>query len=102
MVNQLGYAVETLPFDDYSAWLLNPSSGIQEDALHLAMGQLEGDGAKDSAYRYGCSVTAALLEQAGVQCPATDLNFIRNMIQHAVEIGYFPTSSSVSVKATQR
>ncbi|MBE3648088.1 non-ribosomal peptide synthetase family protein [Paenibacillus polymyxa] len=102
MVNQLGYAVETLPFDDYSAWLLNPSSGIQEDALHLAMGQLEGDGAKDSAYRYGCSVTTALLEQAGVQCPVTNLEFIRNMIQHAVEIGYFPASSSVSVQATQR
>lgn len=102
MVNQLGYAVETMSFDDYSAWLLNPSSGIQEDALHLAMGQLEGDGAKDSAYRYGCPVTAALLDQAGVQCPTTDLEFIRNMIQHAVEIGYFPTASSVSTKATQR
>lgn len=102
MVNKLGYVVETLPFDDYSTWLLNPSSGIQEDALHLAMGQLEGDGAKDSAYRYGCTVTTALLEQAGVQCPVTDLKFIRNMIQHAVEIGYFPDSSSVSAKATQR
>ncbi|MGM1019913.1 MAG: amino acid adenylation domain-containing protein [Bacillota bacterium] len=102
MVNQLGYAVKTMPFDEYSAWLLNPSSGIQEDALHLAMGQLEGDGAKDSAYRYGCPVTAALLDQAGVQCPTTDLEFIQNMIQHAVEIGYFPAASSVSTKATQR
>lgn len=102
MVNKLGYVVETLPFDDYSTWLLNPSFGIQEDALHLAMGQLEGDGAKDSAYRYGCTVTTALLEQAGVQCPVIDLKFIRNMIRHAVEIGYFPDSSSVSAKATQR
>lgn len=102
MMRELGYTIDTLPFAEYTSWLLNPSSQVQDDALQLAMGQLEGDGAKSSAYRYGCAVTAARLEQLGVRCPVTDQAFIQQMVKHAIDVGYFPQPAVLQQQSATR
>ncbi|WP_440118754.1 non-ribosomal peptide synthetase family protein [Paenibacillus sp. QZ-Y1] len=89
-VNRAGYEVETMPFADYTSWLFDASISKEPEALQLAIAQLEGDGAKDSAYVYACPVTTAYVEPAGITCPKTDDRFISNMLDYAVNIGYFP------------
>lgn len=89
-VNRAGYDVETLPFAEYTNWLFDGSVSKDPEALQLAIAQLEGDGAKDSAYVYASPVTTAYVEPAGITCAKTDDRFISKMLEHAVEIGYFP------------
>ncbi|AQR78428.1 non-ribosomal peptide synthetase [Paenibacillus larvae] len=90
MIRACGYNVETMAFDEYTNWLLDSSIPKETEALQLAMAQLEGDGAKDSAYRYGCKETTAFLNRGRVRCKPVDQAFIQKMILHAVEVGYFP------------
>ncbi|WKL01116.1 hypothetical protein Q0F98_30705 [Paenibacillus amylolyticus] len=63
---------ETLPFADYTRWLFDASISKEPEALQLAIAQLEGDSAKDSAYVYACPVTTAYVEPAGISCARTD------------------------------
>ncbi|MDO7906928.1 amino acid adenylation domain-containing protein [Paenibacillus sp. JX-17] len=98
-INQCGYAVETLPFSEYQQWLFDASIEKSQEGVQLAIAQLEGDGAKDFAYQYGCPVTKAMLQPAGVSCPPADLSFVRKMIQHAASIQYFPASTAVDQEA---
>lgn len=91
-VNRAGYEVETLPFADYTRWLFDASISKEPEALQLAIAQLEGDGAKDSAYVYACPVTTAYVEPAGISCARTDDRFISAMLDYAVQIGYFPSA----------
>lgn len=91
-VNRAGYEVETLPFADYTRWLFDASISKEPEALQLAIAQLEGDGAKDSAYVYACPVTTAYVEPAGISCAKTDDRFISVMLDYAVQIGYFPSA----------
>lgn len=90
MIRQYGYEIETLPFDAYTDWLLGSGTARNSEGIQLAMAQLEGDGAKDSDYRYGCVETSAALQGTNVVCAPVSLEFIRTMLQYAVEIEYFP------------
>ncbi|MCR8642739.1 amino acid adenylation domain-containing protein [Paenibacillus sp. N1-5-1-14] len=92
MIREYGYEVETMKFKQYENWVLDPSNNQSSEALQLAMAQLEGDGAKDSNYRYGCAEASKMLEGTKVACPEANSTFIRKMIDHAVEIGYFPAA----------
>lgn len=89
-VKRAGYDVETMPFEDYNSWLFDASIAKEPEALQLAIAQLEGDGAKDSAYAYASPVTTAYVEPAGIFCAKTDDRFIHTMLDYAVQIGYFP------------
>lgn len=89
-VKRAGYNVETMPFEDYSSWLFDANIPKEPEALQLAIAQLEGDGAKDSAYAYASPVTTAYVEPAGITCAKTDDRFIQSMLDYAVQIGYFP------------
>ncbi len=92
-INRAGYEVETVPFAEYTQWLFDASISKDAEALQLAIAQLEGDGAKDSAYVYSSPVTTAYVQPAGISCPRADDRFILKMIEHAVTIGYFPTAT---------
>ena len=84
-----GYEIELLDWREYEAWLLNPAIEKNQEGLELAMAQLEGDGAKNSMYRYGCAQTVQYLEKSGVTCAEADEQFFNKLIQYAEEIGYF-------------
>lgn len=90
MLGALGYGVETLDFAEYSNWLFDPAVPKDAEAVKLAIAQLEGDGAKDSDYRYGCPATSAFLDGTDIRCAPADERYLRKMIEHAVSIGYFP------------
>ncbi|ODP29730.1 Plipastatin synthase subunit [Paenibacillus nuruki] len=92
MIQTFGYSIDVLPAKEYAEWLLDSSIEKQADALLLAMGQLDGDGAKDSPYRLANPETAKLLEQQEVFCPKPDYEFISAMLSYASSIGYFPTA----------
>lgn len=94
-IRSLGYKVETMPFAAYSDWLLRSNRDHDPEALKLAIAQLEGDGAKNSNYRYGCESTAAYLEGSGIHCPAPDEGFIRRMFSYAAHIGYLPKPEKI-------
>lgn len=90
LIRQYGYPIELLEPEAYAAWLFDASVPKNAEGVKLAIAQLEGDGAKDSGYRYGCESTSAALRVLGITCAAPDSRFMGNMLDHAVRIGYFP------------
>ncbi|WP_454191430.1 non-ribosomal peptide synthetase family protein [Paenibacillus sp. Marseille-Q7038] len=91
--NNYGYDITLLALPAFESWLLNPAESKDQAGLELAMAQLEGDGAKNSAYRYACPQTVEYLEGTGVVCAEPDESFIHQLIRYAVNIGYFPEVS---------
>lgn len=84
-----GYSISLMEWPEYEAWLLDARQPKDQQGMELAMAQLEGDGAKNSVYRYGCPQTLEYLEGSGVVCAALDRSFFRRLIDHAVAVGYF-------------
>lgn len=84
-----GYEISLLEWKDYQTWLLDPQSPKDQTGLELAMAQLEGDGAKNSIYRYTCPQTVDYLSDSDVKCASADDQFFKKLIDHAVSIGYF-------------
>ncbi|WP_211747806.1 non-ribosomal peptide synthetase [Paenibacillus sp. Marseille-Q4541] len=85
-----GYDITLLELQEFESWLLNPEEPKDQAGLELAMAQLEGDGAKNSLYRFACPQTVQYLENTGVSCAEPDHTFFHKLINHAVNIGYFP------------
>lgn len=89
MLEECGYKIQLKEPSDYEKWLFNDSS-IDPDVLQLTIAQLEGDGAKNSKYRFSCSETMKLLENTPIICPVINGSFFKKMIEYSVRIGYFP------------
>nr|WP_276609488.1 SDR family oxidoreductase [Chengkuizengella sediminis] len=77
-----GYDVQLLDREEYSRWLFNGEEKDQE-GLQLAMAQLEGDGAKDSNYKF-------ISSESNIDCHEPNREFFYKLINYAVSIGYFP------------
>lgn len=84
-----GYYISLMEWPEYEAWLLDARQPKDQQGMELAMAQLEGDGAKNSVYRYGCPQTLKYLEGTGVSCIVPDRFYFRRLIDHAVAVGYF-------------
>ena len=89
-LNDLGYAIDLMEPADYEAMLFSPEQQIDEETLQLAMAQLEGDGARDSVYRFGCRETMRTLAADDVTCAVPDQQLIGVLLAYAQKIGYFP------------
>lgn len=90
-----GYDIEAMEPAAYGEWLTKHGAAGNLEAVKLALGQLEGDGARDSVYRYGCAATTAALAGTGIECAAPDRDFIGRMIAYAAEIGYWPAAPAI-------
>lgn len=84
-----GYEITLLDWQEYQTWLLDPKESKDQTGLELAMAQLEGDGAKNSIYRYTCPQTVEYLLNSDVKCASADEQFFKKLIDYAVHIGYF-------------
>ncbi|MCM3783479.1 amino acid adenylation domain-containing protein [Neobacillus mesonae] len=84
-----GYDITLMELKEFEAWLLNPSESKDQAGVELAMAQLEGDGAKNSMFRYTCPQTVEYLADSGVQCAEPDKQFFSKLISHAVDVEYF-------------
>ncbi|MBB3126353.1 amino acid adenylation domain-containing protein/thioester reductase-like protein [Paenibacillus rhizosphaerae] len=84
-----GYTIDLTDWKEYEQWLLDPKQAKDQTGLELAMAQLEGDGAKNSNYRYACPQTLEYLEGTGVQCAQPDEAYFRKLIAHAIKVEYF-------------
>ncbi|MFE9277314.1 amino acid adenylation domain-containing protein [Paenibacillus glucanolyticus] len=85
----IGYDISLMHWKEYETWLLDPQQPKDKEGLELAMAQFEGDGAKNSVYRYTCPQTTEFLLQSGVKCAVPDQQFFRKMVNYASDIGYF-------------
>ncbi|MNN72672.1 hypothetical protein D3C81_1887310 [compost metagenome] len=90
ILREYGYKIDLLELSEYEAWVLDSSQPKDRTGIELAMAQLEGDGAKNSAFRFACPRTTQLLEGTGVQCHVPNAQFFAQMLDYAVSIGYFP------------
>lgn len=90
ILREYGYSIDLLEWPAYEAWLLDPNEPKDQAGMELAMAQLEGDGAKNSIYRFACPQTNEFLADTNVTCHVPDGEFFRRMIDYAVRIGYFP------------
>lgn len=84
-----GYYISLLDWPEYEAWLLDSSQPKDQKGTGLAMAQLEGDGAKNSVYRFSCPQTLEYIRAAGITCAAPDRFLFKKLIDHAVKVGYF-------------
>ncbi len=87
---QYGYQIDLLDWPDYEAWLLNANESKDSLGMELAMAQLEGDGAKNSPYRFACPQTLEFLRGTSVSCKEPDREYINRLASHAEGVGYFP------------
>lgn len=88
----LGYRIELLDWAEYESWLLDAGRPKDQAGLELAMAQLEGDGAKNSPFRFACPQTVEYLEGTGIHCHVPDSAYIKRLVEYAVKVGYFPES----------
>ncbi|WP_334075538.1 MULTISPECIES: amino acid adenylation domain-containing protein [Paenibacillus] len=89
----LGYRIELLDWAEYESWLLDATRPKDQAGLELAIAQLEGDGAKNSPFRFACPQTVEYLEGTGITCHVPDSEYIKRLVQYATGVGYFPKSS---------
>lgn len=87
--HEYGYDITLLDWAQYEAWVLDSSQPKKQAGLELAMTQLEGDGAKNSIYRYTCPQTTQYLLDSDVKCQEPNEAFFQLMIDHAIAVGYF-------------
>ena len=90
LINRCGYRVDTMEFGAYVQWLFDPAAPKSKEALELAMTVLEGDGAKDSNFVYGCETTSSCLGPTSLRCAHTDLSFVQKLLAYANYVGFFP------------
>lgn len=86
---QYGYDISLLDWNQYETWLLDRRQPKEQIGLELAMAQLEGDGAKNSIYRFACPQTTEFLQKLNVACRVPDRVFFQRLIEHAIAVGYF-------------
>ena len=81
-------------FNYYSGRLIekltNKNIKKTQEGLELAIAQLDGDGVKNSCYRFACPNTIKYLNSASVKCTQVDQDFIDKMISYAIKVEYFP------------
>ncbi|QYR23254.1 amino acid adenylation domain-containing protein [Paenibacillus sp. sptzw28] len=90
LIRSCGFEVEMMDSAAYTEWLLDHSINKHPEGVKLAIAGLEGDGAKNSGYRYGCRATSEQLKDSQINCALPDRTFINKMIEYAVNSGYFP------------
>ncbi|KAB2332154.1 amino acid adenylation domain-containing protein [Cytobacillus depressus] len=84
-LKELGYAIELVDKASFSKLLL-PEKGLDSETLQLAVSILEGEGVKDSLYRWDCSQT----EMFSTQKPLDKEIYLSLLVQHGEEVEYFP------------
>lgn len=89
-LQETGYRIDMHDWPAYEAWLLDASQPKDSTGMELAMAQLEGDGAKNSPYRFACPQTIEYLHGTQVSCHVPDQEYIGRLVRHAVDVGYFP------------
>ncbi|MEK5478889.1 amino acid adenylation domain-containing protein [Paenibacillus sp. FSL R5-0407] len=87
---QYGYQIDLLDWPEYESWLLDSNVPKDSTGMELAMAQLEGDGAKNSPYRFACPHTVEYLQGTPVVCKEPDREYMTRLADHAVSVGYFP------------
>lgn len=90
MINNYGYKVELLDQAEYEKWLFDRNINKNQEGLELAIAQLDGDGVKDSHYRFACPNTMKYLDSSYLKYAETNQDFIDKMLNYAIKIGYFP------------
>ncbi|MFM9276574.1 non-ribosomal peptide synthetase family protein [Paenibacillus jiagnxiensis] len=96
LIREYGYEIELMEQEAYRAWLFDPAAPKNTEGVKLAIAQLEGDGAKDSRYRYGCKLTYEALQGTGITCAPPDSLFMKRMIEHAIKVGYLPRTTALA------
>ncbi|MFB5267552.1 amino acid adenylation domain-containing protein [Paenibacillus enshidis] len=96
LFREYGYEIELMEQEAYRTWLFDPAAPKNTEGVKLAIAQLEGDGAKDSRYRYGCGLTSGALQGTGITCVLPDSLFMKRMIEHAIKVGYLPRTAALA------
>jgi hypothetical protein len=90
MINNFGYKVELVGETEYEKWLFDSNIDKNQEGLELAIAQLDGDGVKNSSYRFACPNTIKYLDRECFKFAQIDQEFINRMLSYVIEIKYFP------------
>lgn len=90
MINNFGYKVELVDQSEYEKWLFDKNIDKNQEGLELAIAQLDGDGVKDSDYRFACPNTMKYLDFSYSKYTNINQEFIDKMLEHAIKVEYFP------------
>lgn len=90
MINNFGYKIDLIDENEYEKWLFDNSISKNQEGLELAMAQLDGDGVKNSYYKFACPNTIKYLDSEYLKYTQINQEFISKMLSYAIKIGYFP------------
>lgn len=84
VLNELGFNITMIEQDEYNTYIL--SEEMSEEVKHLAVAQLDGDGANNSNAVYDSNNTMQVLEPTNI--PVLDKEYIGKLINHAISVGF--------------
>ena len=84
VLNDLGFDITLTEQGEYNAYIL--SDEMSEEVKHLAVAQLDGDGANDSNAVYDSINTMQALDPTTI--PVLDKEYIGKLINHAISVGF--------------
>ncbi|MGG0657216.1 amino acid adenylation domain-containing protein [Rummeliibacillus pycnus] len=84
-LKELGYDIDLVDTESFSNLFL-PEKGLSTEDLQLAVSILEGEGVKDSLFRWDSSQTKMYSSQISFD----KKEYLSLLVQHGEEVGYFP------------
>jgi thioester reductase-like protein len=93
-IEAFGYPIERVPYDRWRADLLNPTKGLQQDALYSMAPLLSMSAAEDGPTLVGkvpgfdCRNTTEALSGTGISCPRVDGELMESYLTYLVKTGF--------------
>jgi thioester reductase-like protein len=93
-IEAFGYPIERVPYDRWRADLLNPTKGLQQDALYSMAPLLSMSAAADGPTLVGkvpefdCRNTTEALSGTGISCPRVDGELMESYLTYLVKTGF--------------
>ncbi|MBS4190545.1 amino acid adenylation domain-containing protein [Bacillus sp. FJAT-49705] len=91
-LKKLGYFIEQVNKEDFSDWIFK--ADLPQESKQLAISIIEGEGLKESLWEWDCEQTRLFVRSYDSSFTHRD-EYIKSIIKHGQEVGYFPLPSLV-------
>ncbi|WP_052339373.1 non-ribosomal peptide synthetase [Gorillibacterium massiliense] len=93
VLRNMGYSLEMATLRDFNTWVLSRGNAVSKEGVQLVMAMLDGDGVRNSPFRFSCEASLDKTEMVDLEVPLESL--VEKFVSHAVHVGYFPSCVTV-------
>ncbi len=93
-LESLGYIIAQVSREEFSTWVF--ANELAQESKQLAVSMMEGEGLKETPWKWDCTQTRQFIPYYDSYFIDRD-QYIKSMIRHGQEVGYFPLPNPVHV-----